>query len=88
MKTIYLATARSRNFEFQAVGSTKQSANLSLLRGLKLHGEQRNLEPEWWTEWADISVEPFTLGEVYCDGLLMQGEPNPAFYTPTKEDDE
>ena len=72
MKTVYLATAESRNFSFQAVGSTKQSANLSLLRGLKLHAEQYDLDPEWWKEWADISIEPLTLGEVYRDGSHMK----------------
>jgi hypothetical protein len=72
MKTVYLARAESRNFSFQAVGSTKQSANLSLLRGLKLHGKQYNLEAGWWEEWADMSIEPMTLGEVYRDGSQLQ----------------
>lgn len=72
MKTIYLATAESRNFSFQAVGSTKQSANLSLLRGLKLHAEQYDLDPDWWQENADISIEPLTLGEVYRDHSQMK----------------
>jgi hypothetical protein len=72
MKTIYLARAESRNFSFQAVGSTEQSANLSLLRGLKLHGKQYSLDAGWWEEWADISIEPMTLGEVYRDGSQLQ----------------
>lgn len=73
MKTVYLARAESRNFSFSAVGSTKQSANLSLLRGLKLHGEQYSLDSEWWKDWADISIEPMTLGEVYRDGSQIKG---------------
>jgi hypothetical protein len=72
MKTIYLARAESRNFSFQAVGSTEQSANLSLLRGLKLHGKQYDLEAGWWEEWAEVSIEPLTLGEVYRDHSQMK----------------
>lgn len=72
MKTVYLARAESRNFSFQAVGSTEQSANLSLLRGLKLHGEQYNLEAGWWEQNAEIYVQPLILGEVYRDNSQMK----------------
>jgi|LakMenEpi03Aug12_release.lakeMendotaPanAssembly.Ray.scaffolds.fasta_scaffold2191839_3 hypothetical protein len=72
MKTIYLATAETRNFSFQAIGESERSAKASLLKGLRLHGEQYNLEPTWWEEWAEIVIEPLTFGEVYRDGSLMK----------------
>jgi len=71
MKTIYLATAHSRNFSFQAIGESERSAKASLLKGLRLHGQQYNLEPTWWKEWADIVIQPLTLGEVYRDRSPM-----------------
>jgi hypothetical protein len=68
MKTIYLASAESRNFSFQAVGSTAKSAMEALRKGLLLHAEQYNLDPDWHVENADFGVEALTLGEVYRDG--------------------
>jgi hypothetical protein len=72
MKTIYLATAESRNFSFQAIATTEEDARSLLLRGLQQHGEQFNLEPNWWDYWADINIQPLTMGEVYRDYQLMK----------------
>lgn len=72
MKTIYLATAESRNFSFQAVGSSEQSAMLALNDGLRIHADQYDLDPEWFEEWADIQVVPLMLGMVYRDGSQLK----------------
>jgi hypothetical protein len=72
MKTIYLATAESRNFSFKAVGSTAKLAMEALRKGLRLHAEQYDLDPEWHIENADFGVEALTLGEVYRDGSQMK----------------
>lgn len=71
MKTIYLAIAESRNFSFKAVGNTEKSAFDFLLKGLKLHGKQYNLEPNWWEQWAEMYVQPLAVGEVYRDNSPM-----------------
>jgi hypothetical protein len=72
VKTVYLATAESRNFSFKAVGSSEQLAMLALTKGLRIHADQYGLEPEWFEEWADIQVSALTLGEVYRDGSQMK----------------
>jgi hypothetical protein len=72
MKTIYLATAESRNFSFQAVGNSEQSAMLALTHGLRIHADQYDLDPEWFEEWADIQVVPLMLGMVYRDGSQLK----------------
>jgi hypothetical protein len=68
MKTIYLATAESRNFSFQAVGATYNEAISSLHKGLKIHAKQYDLDPKWFEEWADICCEPLDIGKAYRDG--------------------
>jgi hypothetical protein len=72
MKTIYLATAESRNFSFQAVGLTAKSAMEALRNGLRIHAEQYDLDPDWHIENADFGVEALTLGEVYRDGSQLK----------------
>jgi hypothetical protein len=72
MKTIYLASAESRNFSFQAVGLTAKSAMEALRNGLRIHAEQYDLDPDWHIENADFGVEALTLGEVYRDGSQLK----------------
>ncbi len=72
MKTVYLATAESRNFSFKAVGSTAKSAMEALRNGLRIHAEQYDLDPDWHIENADFGVEALVLGEVYRDGSQLK----------------
>lgn len=72
MKKIYLATADSRNFSFQAIAATEKEARSILLSGLRLHEKEYNLEPNWWDEWATINVQPLEVGKVYRDSEPMK----------------
>jgi hypothetical protein len=71
MKTIYLAIADSRNFSFKAIGNTQKTAHDLLIKGLRLHGKQYNLEPKWWEQCAEMYVQPLVVGEVYRDNSPM-----------------
>ena len=64
---IYYATAESRNFSFQAIGSTYNEAIGTLHKGLKAHAKQYNCEPKWFEQWADIRVEELESGVAYRD---------------------
>ena len=68
---IYYASAHSRSFDFQAIGSTYNEAIKTLHKGLKAHAKQYNLDPKWYEEWADISVEELESGIAYKDGEAM-----------------
>jgi len=65
---IFYASAHSRSFDFQAIGATYNEAIGTLHKGLKAHAKQYNLEPKWFEEWADISVEELDSGVAYKDG--------------------
>ena len=45
---IYKAFYDSRNFTFEAFSQSKSSAKFHLLTGLRQHGEQYHLEPDWF----------------------------------------
>ena len=64
---IYYAHAHSRSFDFQAIGSTYNEAIRQLHKGLKAHAKQYNLDPKWFEEWADISVDELESGIAYRD---------------------
>lgn len=64
---IYYASAHSRSFSFQAIGSTYNEAIGQLHKGLKAHAKQYNLEPKWFEQWADIRVEKLEGGMAYRD---------------------
>jgi hypothetical protein len=64
---IYYAHAHSRSFDFQAIGSTYNEAIGTLHKGLKAHAKQYNLDPKWFEEWADISVDELESGVAYRD---------------------
>ena len=69
---IYYASAESRNFSFQAIGSTYNEAIGTLHNGLKAHAKQYNLEPTWFEEWADIRIEELESGITYKDREAMK----------------
>lgn len=71
---IYYASAESRNFSFQAIGSTYNEAIGTLHKGLKIHAKQYNLDPKWFEQWADIGVVELEQGECYRDGLEIKKE--------------
>ena len=64
---IFYAHAQSRNFDFQAFGLTYNEAIKTLHKGLKKHAKQFHLEPKWFEQWADISVEELEGGIAYRD---------------------
>ena len=69
---IYYASAHSRNFSFQAIGSTYNEAIGTLHKGLKTHAKQYNLEPKWFEESADIRVEEINSGECLRDHEIIK----------------
>jgi hypothetical protein len=69
---IFYASAESRNFSFQAIGSTYNEAIGTLHKGLKEHATQYNLGPKWFEEWAEINVEELKSGITYRDGGEMK----------------
>lgn len=69
---IYYASAHSRSFDFQAIGSTYNEAIGQLHKGLKAHAKQHNLDPKWFEEWADIRVEELESGITYKDREPMK----------------
>ena len=64
---IYYASAESRSFTFQAIGSTYNEAIGTLHKGLRIHAKKYNLNPKWFEEWADIRVEEIKAGECLRD---------------------
>ena len=69
---IYYASAHSRSFDFQAIGSTYNEAIGQLHKGLKAHAKEYNLDPKWFEQWADINVEELESGITYRDGSLIK----------------
>ena len=67
MKKVFLAIGESRNFSFKALGSTEAQALDNLTKGLTTHGEQYQIDPEWFKEWADIYAIELTMGACYRD---------------------
>ena len=68
MVKIYYASADSRNFFFQAYGSTYNEAIGTLHKGLKAHAKQYKLDPKWFEQWAEIRVIELESGKCYRDG--------------------
>jgi hypothetical protein len=68
--TIYFAHYDSRNFSFEAFGTTEVEARNALLDGLKEHAKQyadRIEDAHWWFD-DDVGVEERTIGVCYRDG--------------------
>lgn len=47
---MYLANYESPNFSFIGVGRTKNESKDALMRGLKKHADQYNLEEDWYLD--------------------------------------
>lgn len=54
---IYRAFYDSRNFSFEAYSQSKSSAKFHLLTGLRRHGEQYDLEPDWFMTGDEDGIE-------------------------------
>jgi len=69
VKSIYFAYYDSRNFRFEAFGTTETEARTALLNGLKQHAYEyvsRIEDPHWWFD-EDIVVECRKMGICYRD---------------------
>lgn len=66
MDSIFYAYYDSRNFSFDAIGTDKRSAIQTLLDGLNKHGEQYNLESDWFYK-EDIQVREMKFDQCYRD---------------------
>lgn len=66
---IYRAYYDSRNFSFEAYSQSKTSARFHLLTGLRKHGEQYDLDPDWFMfgESDGIEVVEFNMDTPYRD---------------------
>ena len=70
---IYRARYESRNFSFEALGSTKSQALDAIYEGLKTHAEQYGLAAEWWREFEnDLFVYEVTIGVCLRDGQPLE----------------
>lgn len=72
MKTIYKATLETRNFLFEAYGTTKQDAEVQLGLTLVKHGMKMGLPMGWHNEYVEeIKAVAFELGCGYRDGVKL-----------------
>lgn len=65
----FRASYDSRNFCFEAYAETEAKARAILIAGLTEHGNQYNLESDWYLYqgWDDIQVTDYVLGKAYRD---------------------
>lgn len=71
-KKIFYAHYDSRNFTFDAFGTTAAGARQALLEGLKNHAIQFNTdEKHWWFD-DDIWVEERIVGRCYRDFSIIK----------------
>ena len=68
---IYQAVYESRNFTFEGVSTTETEAKKVLLRALKLHTKQYDLDAGWYHK-DDIYVVGYELGKPYRDRQEMR----------------
>lgn len=63
---VWVATLETQNFSFSAYHTTEQEARFALEQGLQVHGEQFQLESDWWAIYDDsIYVREVALGHAY-----------------------
>jgi hypothetical protein len=63
---IWVATLETQNFNFSAYHMTEREARFALEQGLKAHGEQFQLDSDWWAIYEDsIYVREVELGHAY-----------------------
>jgi hypothetical protein len=65
---IWVATLQTQNFSFSAYGTTEKEVLFALKQGLATHGEQFQLEPDWFVIYDDsIYIREVLLGHAYRD---------------------
>jgi hypothetical protein len=71
----YIASATSRNFEFEGQGATETEALAALDRAFFLHGEQYKLEAGWATSETvgEITTRPIYAASSWRDREEMEG---------------
>jgi hypothetical protein len=71
---IYRAYYDSRNFCFEAYSQTKNSAKYHLLQALKRHGEQYDLEADWYMigDADGIEVDVYEADQPYRDRSIVK----------------
>jgi len=75
MKKIYHASYESRNFTFDAFGTTAAGAREALLTGLRTHAIQYNTDEKHWWYDDDIFVVERVIGACYRNhGIIKQME--------------
>ena len=62
------AALDTRKFSFESYGKTENSARKALLYALKRHGEQYELESDWYQDFTqDIVYRRIVIGQAYRD---------------------
>jgi hypothetical protein len=78
---IYQAALYTRHFHFYCCGRTADEAREALIRGLRIHAAQFDIDPDWWMDGLEgvptdeiFEVHEFELGVAYRDNqpLLTQ----------------
>lgn len=73
MRTLYLATLSTRNFDFTALGLTEDEARDAIRIGWNRHNRQTGSELEWTHLAEDVNVTPMEVGHPYRDGSFLRG---------------
>jgi hypothetical protein len=62
------ARLETRNFSFEAYGTTDEKARDALITAFKKHAAQWKISPDWWEDSAtDIGYREIELGRAYRD---------------------
>ena len=71
---IYRAYYDSHDFSFEAYSQLESSAKYHLLQGLKRHGEQYELEPDWYMigDSDCIEVAEYDMDKPYRNWSLIK----------------
>jgi hypothetical protein len=65
----WVASLETENFSFSAYGTTEDEAMFALKQGLVTHGDQFQIESDWFVNYEDaIYVREATLGHAYREG--------------------
>ena len=63
---MYKAMFESRNFSFEAYGTTQENAIKALKKGLSKHGRDYGVGSNWWKEFEnDIYTMDFVFNHCY-----------------------